>query len=101
MIKNCNICGREFQAQRTTAKYCSHACRQRAYVGSGPYQGENIPVENTPKAMSEGEVATVIQGAHSAVEDMSRASLATPAPLCLKLRRAAHKMEGALRGEGL
>ena len=28
---DCEICGERFEAQRSTAKYCSGACRQEAY----------------------------------------------------------------------
>lgn len=51
--------------------------------------------------MSDDEVLEVIQRAHIAASDMSRASLMTTAPLCLSLKKAAKKMEDALRGEGL
>lgn len=51
--------------------------------------------------MSVDEVNDTVQRAHMAASDMSRASMLTPAPLCLKLRRASKKMEDALRGEGL
>lgn len=51
--------------------------------------------------MSDDEVLEVIQRAHVAASDMSRASLMTAAPLCLSLKKAAKKMEDTLRGEGL
>lgn len=51
--------------------------------------------------MSDDEVLEVIQRAHVAASDMSRASLMTAAPLCLSLKKTAKKMEDALRGEGL
>lgn len=31
--RECIKCGVLFRAQRSTAKYCSHACRQAAYAG--------------------------------------------------------------------
>lgn len=99
MIKKCKICGREFTAQRSTAKYCSNKCRlaaQRGYAYTGELQA---PAPNA--AMSDDEVLEVIQRAHVAASDMSRASLMTAAPLCLSLKKAAKKMENALRGEGL
>lgn len=51
--------------------------------------------------MDVDEVNGVVQRAHAAASDMSRASMLTASPLCLKLRRAAKKMEDALSGEGL
>ena len=99
MIKKCEICGREFAAQRSTAKYCSNRCRlaaQRGYAYAGELQA---PAPNA--AMSDDEGLEVIQRAHVAASDMSRASLMAAAPLCLSLKKAAKKMEDALRGEGL
>ena len=99
MIKRCEICGREFGAQRSTAKYCSSTCRSRANRGY-VYEGE--PLSPAPSAsMSVDEVNEVVLRAHVAASDMSRASMLTASPLCLKLRRASKKIEEALRGEGL
>lgn len=69
---------------------------QRGHVYHGELQP---PAANA--AMSDDEVLEVIQRAHVAASDMSRASLMTAAPLCLSLKKAAKKMEDALRGEGL
>lgn len=99
MIKRCESCGREFQAKRSTARFCCSTCRSHAYRAYA-YQGElQPPAPNA--AMSDDEVLEVIQRAHVAASDMSRASLMTAAPLCLSLKKAAKKMEDALRGEGL
>ncbi|OFK22933.1 hypothetical protein [Olsenella sp. HMSC062G07] len=99
MIKRCEVCGREFQAKRSTARYCSATCRSRAARGYA-FTGEIRPP--APSAtMDIDEVNGVVQRAHAAASDMSRASMLTASPLCLKLRRAAKKMEDALRGEGL
>lgn len=99
MIKSCEICGREFVAKRSTAKYCSDACRKRKERGYA-YIGElkpPIPSASMPKE----EVSSVIQSAHNVASDLSRASMLTPAPLCLSLKRVAKRIEDALRGEGL
>lgn len=99
LIKRCESCGREFQAKRSTARFCCSTCRSHAYRGYA-YVGElRPPAPNA--AMSDDEVLEVIQRAHAAASDMSRASLMTAAPLCLSLKKAAKKMEDALRGEGL
>lgn len=99
MIKRCESCGREFRAKRKTARFCCSTCRSRAARGYA-YHGElQPPAPNA--AMSKDEVLEVVQRAHVAASDMSRASLMTPSPLCLKLKKAAKKMEDALRGEGL
>lgn len=51
--------------------------------------------------MDDDEVLSVIQQAHCTAADLSRASLYTTAPISVKLRNVARKLEGALRGEGL
>lgn len=99
MIKNCEVCGAEFQAQRSTAKYCSNRCRIMAKRGI-EYHGELKPA-SACISMTDDEVSEVVQRAHVAASDLSRASMLTPSPLCMKLSRAAKKMETALRGEGL
>lgn len=99
MIKRCEICGREFKAQRSTARYCSATCRSRAARGYA-YTGE-LRAPAPSASMTEDEVLEVVQRAHAAASDLSRASMLTTSPLCLSLRRAAKRMEDALRGEGL
>ena len=47
------------------------------------------------------EVGEIVQRAHVAASDMSRASMLATSPLCLRLRRAAKGIENVLRGEGL
>lgn len=49
--------------------------------------------------MTDDEVMEVLQRAHVVASDLSRAAMLTPSPLCLKLRKAAKKIEDALRGE--
>ncbi len=99
MIKKCEVCGREFRAQRSTARFCSVTCRSRAHRGYA-YNGELQP-PTASASMTDDEVLEVVQRAHVAASDMSRASMMTAAPLCIRLRKAAKKMEDALRGEGL
>lgn len=99
MIKKCEVCGREFRASRSTARFCSSTCRSRNARGVS-YHGElQPPAANA--AMSNDEVLEAIQRAHIAASDLSRASMLTPSPLCLKLGRISRKIENALRGEGL
>lgn len=99
MIKRCEICGREFVAQRTTAKYCSNRCRVMAKRGHG-FEGEVLAPEPSA-SLSMGEVEEVVSRAHCAAADLSRASMLTPAPLCLSLKRVARKLSDALGSEGL
>ena len=99
LIKKCEICGREFNAQRSTARYCSATCRSRAARGYA-YTGE-LQTPAPSASMTEDEVLEVVQRAHAVASDLSRASMLTTAPLCLRLRRAAKRIEDALRGEEL
>lgn len=99
MIKQCEICGREYAAKRSTSRFCSATCRSRAARGYA-YTGELQPPE--PSAcMTDDEVLEVLQRAHVVASDLSRAAMLTPSPLCLKLRKIAKRIEDALRGEGL
>lgn len=99
MIKRCEVCGKEFKAQRSTARFCSATCRKRNARGSA-YHGElSQPAANA--SMSNEEVLETIQRAHIAASDLSRASMLTPSPLCLKLGRISRKIENALRSESL
>lgn len=101
MIKACAICGAEFVAQRSTAKYCSERCRQRAFRNGGvPFTGELAPVP-VRVGMSESDVREVVVRAHDVASDLSRASMLTPAPLCLSLKHVGVKLADALRDEGL
>jgi len=108
MIATCQVCGREFTARRSTAKYCSDACKLKAhrlrtagvdlrYCGPAEEPSDEIPLIS----LRSDEVYEVIVRAHMSAEDMSRASLATHAPLCHKLGRCAKAFETALRREGL
>lgn len=31
VLKECEVCGKEFEAQRKTARFCSNSCRQMAF----------------------------------------------------------------------
>ena len=99
LSQKCEICGREFNAQRSTARYCSATCRSRAARGYA-YTGE-LQTPTPSASMTEDEVLEVVQRAHAVASDLSRASMLTTAPLCLRLRRAAKRIEDALRGEEL
>lgn len=40
MIKQCEYCGKEFEAKTVRRKFCSDACRQREHRGSHPQKGK-------------------------------------------------------------
>ena len=99
MIKRCEICGREFAAKRSSAKYCSATCRKRKQRGYA-FVGE-LEAPAPSAVMTADDVLAIVQQAHCVASDLSRASMMTSAPLCLSLRAAAEGIEEALRGEGL
>ena len=99
MIKNCDICGKEFVAKRSTAKYCSNRCRLMAQRGVA-YTGE-IQQPDSKLCMTQEEVLEVVTRAHGTASDLSRASMFTPAPLCRSLRNVSKKLSDALEAEGL
>lgn len=99
MIRRCVICGAEFQAKRSTAKYCSNRCRHMAQRGQ-EFTGELQPPD-VRISMTEDEVLAVVGQAHSVAADLSRAAMMTPSPLCLKLRRVSKRLEDSLESEGL
>lgn len=99
MKKNCDVCGREFIAKRSTAKYCCNRCRvaaQRRHI-----HPERIIPPPVNFSMTMDEVSAVIERAHTSAEDLSRASMSTEAPLSHKLGRCAKDFEESLRREGL
>lgn len=99
MIKNCEICGREYVAQRSTAKYCSDKCRQMACRGVA-YTGE-LEAPDVSVSMTQEEVLALVGRAHDTASDLSRASMLTHAPLCHSLKAISQKLSDALRAEGL
>lgn len=99
MIKRCEICGREYAAQRSTAKYCSDRCRQMACRGTA-FTGEIKPPD-AHVSMTQDEIVAVVGRAHETASDLSRASMLTPAPLCRSLKTVSQKLSDALKAEGL
>lgn len=99
MIKNCEICGAEYMARRSTAKYCSNRCKQVAKRGS-TFHGEIEP-STARISLTDDEALSVVSRAHDTASDLSRASMLTPAPLCRSLKTVAQKLSDALKSEGL
>ena len=99
MIKSCEICGHDFVARRSTAKYCSNRCRLMAQRGVA-YTGDLKAPDVRPR-LSHDEIMAIITQAHMAASDLSRASSLVPAPLSGALAEAARKIEDAMKAEGL
>jgi hypothetical protein len=48
--RSCDVCGKSYQAQRSTSKYCSSACRARRSLGAQPIALKVRPPEAGPIA---------------------------------------------------
>ena len=99
MIKRCEICGKEFDARRSTARFCSSTCRSRSYRAYAYYEKHGKCHRSV--SMSDDSVLEILNRAHTVASDLSRASMMTTAPLCLSLKKVSKKIEDALREEGL
>ena len=93
MRKVCEICGREFEATRSTARFCSGKCRTASY---------RLDKAGIPIVLKREEVErAAIRSAHDAASDLSRASQLAPAPRCIVYREIAETIEDRLGGLGL
>lgn len=101
MIKVCQMCGQEFVARRSTAKWCSDLCKMRWHRGSVALPGAFVRPTPPAICLTGDEVAQIVCAAHTAAQDLSRASMLTRPPLSAKLGAVSAKIEAALRGEGL
>lgn len=99
MLKECQICGKEFAAKRSTAKYCSNACRCMAKRGVA-YTGQ-IRRPELETRLDEAEILEVVTNAHHLASDMSRVAMFSPYPLSKKLNTVSSKISKALEKEGL
>lgn len=97
----CLMCGREFTARRSTARFCGATCRSawnRMHVGPRAPRPTPAPAAQTP---GEGEVAELVKRAGGIVAGFSAAAAGgVPAlrPMC---QRLADGIGAALDAEGL
>lgn len=98
MIATCVICGAEFVAKRSTAKYCSCRCKHIAHRGTGT---ANTAPPILHAAMTDAEVWQIVCRAHDLAADLSRASMLTHVPTCRSLAAVSRKLSDALEREGL
>ena len=105
MLKRCHACGCAFSSKRSTARYCSHSCRQADYKrrkeGISPEQARAVKRAIGDVTLALDDVLEIVTRAHGVAEDLSRAALAVPAPLSRKLERIASALESQLRKEGV
>jgi endogenous inhibitor of DNA gyrase (YacG/DUF329 family) len=99
MRKRCEVCGREFEAKRSTARFCSAACRQVHYraQATGRPRRPKLPVLTA----TERDVLAAARDAHRAAGDLSRLSLLVGPELGGRLSKAAAGIEDSMREAGL
>lgn len=104
MLRICDQCGRAFESTKPSARYCSGACRQRAYrlrKGAVGFASGDLPPISIPKVTEEQRSRierSAVASAHMAAGDLSRASRVSPAPRCTVYRELAIMIETSLRG---
>ena len=78
-VAKCESCGREFDAKRSTAKYCSDRCRQRAHRRLAPLMPDE-PITVEKRATME-EVLIAVSDARKISNRMVQLSRTAPRPL--------------------
>lgn len=96
MLRRCEVCGIPYEAKRSTSRFCSATCRQRANRESAPQT-----MMEAGRNMDLNEIHAVVLNAYDVAQDLSRAAQATEAPLSHALTRVANVMITALKAEGL
>ena len=108
VLQKCVVCGKQFEAQRKSAKYCSTRCKSRHHRDSKrpryvpefrPFPPDDL-TESEKQAMKEVEAALLM--ALRAANDLGRLSEAKRVPYQLKAKcsRISSAISEALRLEG-
>ena len=89
--KICEICGKAFEARRSTARYCSGRCRQRAHKGKmrQPVIPKGRPAPIAPASFE--DVAAALDDARALSNRFARMSATAPRPLragCARIGQA-------------
>lgn len=100
MIKKCVICGQQFHAQRSSAKYCSTRCRVQAHRGVVPMHPDDPPVivERTNDVVE--DAALLVNEAHQLSSAFIQQSNAVPLPLRAGCERIGTSLHASLEREG-
>lgn len=94
----CVVCGRRFAAERSTAQYCSNACKMRKRNHK-----EYVPVYSAPPEPPEAppaDVQAAVVAAHRVANDMGRLSERAPWQLRAACGRISAAIQAALDAEG-
>lgn len=106
VVKKCEICGEEFEAQRDSARFCSKACKQKNYYQKHKKKIQYVPIwpDRAPDVSVKAapvECQAVVQEAHRLVNDLARLSRTAPYQLRAKFGRLSAAFLAALEEESL
>lgn len=104
ITKRCGACGAEFEAQRSSAKFCSTRCRKRAHDARHRRPYEPVLPPKPPDvsvAAAPVECEAALQTAHRLANDFGRLSRTAPYQLQAKFARISAAIAAALEEEGL
>lgn len=100
MIKQCAMCGQQFHAQRSTAKYCSTRCRVQAHRGYAPMLPDAPPVVDAKTNSAVEDTALLIAEAKQLSAAFLQLSKAAPLQLRAGCERMGASIYAALEREG-
>ena len=96
----CLECGALFQAQRSTAKYCSAACKLRYNRNRGAALVPDAPPVIRAREVGADEVGRAIANARTCSHAFAQLSEAAPHQLRAGCARVSETIENALENEG-
>lgn len=97
MVKVCACCGRAFEAQRSTARFCSHKCRQR-YWSIGRAVTNGAPPEVfVPESFD--DVAEALDEARRVSNTLARLAVTGPRQLRPGCQRIADGIAALIKKE--
>ena len=101
--RQCDVCGRAYTPQRSSSKYCSAACRQKAQrIRNRPQYVPvwSAPVERAEPAKVPRDAEAAVLAAHRAANDLGRLSRSGPHQLRAAFARISEAIQSALDAEG-
>jgi len=95
----CEVCGKTFEAERRSAKYCSNACKMRKRNNKGYRKDWTKPA--APGGASLAEVQQALMDAKRAANDLGKLASTAPYQLRAACARISCAIHDALKAEGL
>ena len=100
MIKVCPMCGGQFHAQRSSAKFCSTKCRVQAHRGVAPIAPDAPPVIEQRTGSVVEDVALLVGEARQLSGAFVQQADSVPVPLRAGCERIGRSIHAALEREG-